>query len=303
MLQNHVMPGGRVDDAARWRDVTERLPGLIFQLHRDRDGHLAFPYLAGSSTDLPDFDREPLSRSARPLFDRVDPRDSPYLMDAIERSARWGTPLATRFRFRLPDRRCRWIAIRAQPEPLEAGVLWHGMLIDITEQMAEEARLRQLSDTDDLTGLANRRKLIARLNEATSQSNRHGTQLSLMLLDIDHFKQVNDTLGHLRGDQLLIDVAALCRQLLRQEDTIGRLGGDEFAMVLPFTPLARCRLLADRLRQRIIEHDFGTLPNQITVSIGLAEYRLGESQDSLIERADRGLYAAKHRGRNRVMAC
>ncbi|WP_231489495.1 GGDEF domain-containing protein [Billgrantia saliphila] len=283
-------------------DFTQRLPGVVFQFHRDRQGHMHFPYLAGSGTDLPGIDREALGRDARHMLDRLDEEDYPRLMAAIERSARWGIPIATKFRLHLSSRRHRWVALRAQPENSPTGVLWHGLMIDITEQMIEEARLRRLSDTDDLTGLANRRKLLTRLNEEIAKSHRHGTPLSLLLLDLDYFKRINDTWGHLQGDQVLSELARLCRERMRQEDIIGRLGGEEFAVVMPLTPLVASHPLADRLRQAIAEHDFGITAGQITVSIGLAEYRLGEPRDALIARADRSLYAAKHQGRNRVVS-
>ncbi|EWH01195.1 GGDEF domain-containing protein [Halomonas sp. BC04] len=302
MTEENAMTGGGLEMPGKVREFTERLPGIIFQFHRGLDGHMHFPYLAGSGTGLPGIDRDAMSQDARHMLDRLDEDDYPKLMAAIERSARWHVPIATKFRIRLAPGRSRWVALRAQPEDAQTGILWHGLMIDITEQMAEEARLRRLSDTDDLTGLANRRKLMAKLDQEISRCNRHGSPLSLMLIDLDHFKRVNDTWGHLQGDQVLVELARLCRAVLREEDTIARLGGEEFAVILPTTPLVRSRPLAKRLQQRIGEHAFGIEPGQITVSIGLAEYRPGEPRDVLIERADRCLYAAKHQGRNRVVS-
>jgi len=169
-------------------------------------------------------------------------------------------------------------------------------MMDISEQVAEEARLRRLSDTDDLTGVANRRRLMVRLEEAVSLSNRHATPLALLILDIDHFKRINDTHGHLQGDEVLRDVAQLCRETLREEDLVARMGGEEFALLLPLTPRQRALTLARRLCQRIEGHDFG-VDAAITVSIGIAEHRVGEDHLQLIERADRQLYAAKDEGR------
>src|SRR5690554_1829267 len=223
-------------------------------------------------------------------------------MAAIERSARWRTPVATKFRLQLTHNRYRWIALRAQPESAPAGVLWHGIMIDITEQMIEEARLRRLSDTDDLTGLANRRQLMTRLDEELSRSNRHGSPLSFMLIDFDYFKRINDTWGHLQGDQVLVEFGKLCQSLLRSEDVGGRIGGEEFAIVLPSTPVVASHPIAERLCSAVAKHDFGISANHITISVGLAEYRLGESRDTLIDRADQYLYAAKHQGRNRVVS-
>jgi diguanylate cyclase (GGDEF)-like protein len=301
MPEENAMTGGGLNEPVSMRDFAERLPGVIFQFHRDHSGHMHFPYLAGSGTDLPGIDRNDLGRDARHMLDRLDAEDYPRVMAAIERSARWRMPIATKFRLRLSSRRCRWVALRAQPEDSATGVLWHGLMIDITEQMAEEARLRRLSDTDDLTGLANRRRLMTRLDEEIARSNRHGSPLSLMLIDLDHFKRVNDTWGHLQGDQVLAEFANLCHRLLREEDVVGRLGGEEFAVVLPLTPLVASYPLAERLRSAIAEHDFGISAGQVTASIGLAEYRMGEPRDALIDKADRSLYAAKDQGRNRVV--
>lgn len=302
MPYDNAMTGGGLNEPIGMQDFAERLPGVIFQFHRDPTGHMHFPYLAGSGTSLPGIDRHALGQDARHMLDRLDAEDHPRVMAAIERSARWRIPIATKFRIRLSGRRYRWVALRAQPEDSATGVLWHGLMIDITEQMAEEARLRKLSDTDDLTGLANRRRLMSRLDEEIARSNRHGSPLSLMLIDLDHFKRINDTWGHLQGDQVLAEFATLCHEMLREEDIIGRLGGEEFAVVLPLTPLVASSPLAERLRSEIAEYDFGIASGQLTASIGLAEYRLGEPRDALIERADRSLYAAKRQGRNRVVS-
>lgn len=296
-----VMPGGGKRHSGAIAELTEQLPGVIFQLQRGPDGRMHFPYLAGSGTRLTGIDRRLLAEDARPALARLDDTDYPRLMAAIERSARWMTPITTKFRLRLMGGRHSWIAVRAQPRRVDDGVLWHGMMLDISEQVAEEARLRRLSDTDDLTGLANRRKLIDRLDEEISLSNRHATPLSLMMLDLDHFKSINDTWGHLQGDQVLRDLAELCRRTLREEDLVARLGGEEFALLLPLTTIGPCQTLARRLCERIAAHDFGPGPGSVTVSIGLAEHRIGEARDTLIARADQGLYAAKHGGRNRVM--
>jgi len=299
MTSTTVMPGGGSPMADS--GMTERLPGVIFRLHRARDGRLHFPYLAGSGLRLIGASVEQLARDARPALEHLGEEEYPRLMTAIERSVSDMTPIATKFRLPVKGRGVRWIALRAQPSAEQDGTLWHGMMIDITEQVAEEARLRRLSDTDDLTGCANRRRLMHRLDEEISRSNRHATPLSLMILDIDHFKQINDGWGHLQGDRVLRALAALCRDSLREEDLVARLGGEEFALLLPLTPGSRGQRLAERLVERIAAHDFGLPGRAVTVSIGIAEYRIGEDRDSLLNRADHRLYAAKHAGRNRVV--
>ena len=159
MTSMAVMPDGRMFDTA----LIERLPGVIFQLHRSHAGQLHFPYLAGAGVRLIGIAPERLTLDARPALERLSDDDYPRLMTALERSMRWQTPLNTRFRLRLKQRGLRWIALHARPTPSEDGVLWHGMMMDISEQVTEEARLRRLSDTDDLTGLAYRRRLMARI--------------------------------------------------------------------------------------------------------------------------------------------
>ncbi|WP_373190417.1 GGDEF domain-containing protein [Halomonas sp.] len=301
MPSNDVMPGGERPQPEWIRDLTEQLPGVIFQLHRAPDGRMHFPYLAGSGTQLLGIDRHDLMQNALPVLERLDETDYPRLMAAIERSARWQRPITTKFRLKMAAGRQSWIALRAQPCRVETGILWHGVMIDISEQVVEEQRLRRLSDTDDLTGLANRRKLMQRLDEEISLSNRHALPLSLMMLDLDHFKSINDTWGHLKGDHVLERVAAHCRDMLREEDLAARLGGEEFALLLPLTAETHCQQLAERLRERIANHDFGIGPGEITVSIGIAEHRIGDTRETLIQRADDSLYAAKRRGRNQVM--
>ena len=282
--------------------MTERIPGMIFQLFRNASGQLCFPYLAGNATLIREGERRLLAEDASYAFERIDAEDFPRLMAAIERSAKSLTPLAKQFRLHQPCGEVLWVSVRAQPEWRYGGTLWHGLMMDVSEQMAQEEHLRELSDTDELTGLANRRKLMCRLDEEISCARRHGGPLSLMLLDLDHFKGINDTWGHLQGDQVLEDLARLCQGLLREEDIAARLGGEEFAMLLPLTPLSHCRPLADRLREAIADHDFGIGAGRVTASIGITEYRLGEPREAFIERADRNLYAAKHQGRNCVVS-
>lgn len=282
--------------------MTERIPGLIFQFRRTADGRLSFPYLAGSEHLLRGLDPQSLARDARPVLERIPEEDLAALMTAIERSVQRRTPLAAQLRLRQPDGSLRWAAARAQPEACDdGGTLWHGVMLDVSDQVAHEIHLRELSDTDELTGLANRRRLMQRLKEELSRARRHTTVLTLLLLDLDHFKRINDTWGHLKGDQVLRDIAVLCRETLRHEDVIARFGGEELAILLPLTPLGDGQRLAERLRQIIADHDFGIAGERVTASLGIAEATADDSVETLIERADQGLYAAKREGRNRIV--
>jgi len=152
---------------------------------------------------------------------------------------------------------------------------------------------------DHLTGTGNRRALAQALQYALDQAQITGLELAVILLDIDHFKHVNDTYGHDVGDQVLIDIAGLLRQQLRAGDTVGRWGGEEFMVVVTETNLAATVHLAERLRTLIADHSQPPV-GQVTVSFGVAMASAGDTPDSLVKRADEALYRAKQQGRNRV---
>jgi|GEM_PF-220793 len=164
--------------------------------------------------------------------------------------------------------------------------------------------------TDPLTGAYNRRYLKHRLAEDISVALRYGHPLSVLLLDIDNFKEINDANGHQPGDQVLVEINRLIAKELRESDFIARLGGDEFLVIAPHTNLVHARDLAQRLRNRIQSHDFGLKANsridslvQVTVSAGVASLGNGiTNSDALIHAADQQLYAAKGGGRNRIVA-
>ncbi len=175
------------------------------------------------------------------------------------------------------------------------------------ERLEETSRrLEQMSQTDHLTQVANRRHLFDRLSQEISRAQRLQEPLSLTILDVDHFKQVNDTHGHVCGDQVLMQLATLLRESLRRYDLVGRYGGEEFCLVLPNTRLDDALHLVDRLRQTVSEREFncnGGAPAvlRITVSAGIAssEQAPDASADQLLCLADEALYRAKTTGRNR----
>jgi diguanylate cyclase len=165
------------------------------------------------------------------------------------------------------------------------------------------ALAEQHSNTDPLTGLANRRSLEAFLREAQISAMESGTPLSILMIDIDHFKIFNDNYGHQVGDQVLRLVARVLKESVRECDLAARYGGEELIAVLPGAPLDACTDAAERIRRRIGEarltrRTTGEDLTSITVSVGVAQFRMAESADSMIERCDRALYQAKRSGRN-----
>ena len=164
----------------------------------------------------------------------------------------------------------------------------------------------ELAVTDPLTGLFNRRYLDTHAKALAEQASTAGTPLSTLVMDIDHFKSVNDTHGHAAGDSVLREFAQRLRGNTRGIDLVCRLGGEEFIVVMPDTPMWRARQIAERLRSCVASEPFlvgGATKVTVTASVGLATLeRPGESMDALFARADQALYAAKREGRNRVVA-
>jgi len=173
---------------------------------------------------------------------------------------------------------------------------------DRTEELLEtNAKLKSLSNTDSLTKIYNRLKLEEVLNEQQRIANRYKTKFGLIIIDIDYFKDVNDTYGHITGDQVLIEFANLLEEKTRDTDIVGRWGGEEFFIISPNTAIKGLIQLAETLRISIEKHDFSIVKNK-TASFGVTQYQLEESIDSMITRADDALYSAKKSGRNRVIS-
>lgn len=187
-----------------------------------------------------------------------------------------------------------------------AIVATRSTVFDLSERKRLEAQLEQLARTDALTGLSNRRDFEDRALHELQRARRLDRPLTLLMLDVDHFKQVNDRHGHAAGDQVLQAVAKVCRTQLRDFDLLARLGGEEFAVLLPEAGLVDGLDVAERLRQAIEAAPLGEAAGQeirCTVSIGLAvRSDSDESVAPLLVRADQALYAAKRAGRNRVAA-
>jgi diguanylate cyclase (GGDEF)-like protein len=161
--------------------------------------------------------------------------------------------------------------------------------------------LNNLATLDRLTQISNRFEFDKILGHSIEVARRYKRSFSILLLDIDHFKSVNDTYGHLAGDEVLKVFSDLLRKQIRQSDVVARWGGEEFIILLPDTPLPSAIKMAEALRQRIEINPFDTVGN-LTCSIGVAEFSGIEEADDLLHRADEKLYRAKHSGRNRVIA-
>lgn len=169
----------------------------------------------------------------------------------------------------------------------------------IRREQALHERLTRLSQEDHLTGLLNRRRITELLEIELQRAQRYRTPLSVILMDVDHFKAVNDRLGHQAGDGVLIQIAEIVRSRLRTSDLLGRWGGEEFIVVSPQTDIGGGVSLAEDIRIRLASADLGEAGTK-TASFGVASFAAGDDIETVVARADAALYAAKQGGRNRT---
>ncbi|ADK84537.1 diguanylate cyclase [Desulfarculus baarsii DSM 2075] len=172
------------------------------------------------------------------------------------------------------------------------------------EITSAQEKLILLAASDPLTGLVNRRRFLEMGQAELERSLRYGRPLAVLVMDVDHFKRVNDSFGHATGDLVLRQTAQACLAVLREPDVLGRLGGDEFAALLPETTLEGALALAERLRQAVggLRLDYRGQAVRTSLSIGVAAMKPDDTPHGLIERADAALYKAKHQGRDQVQA-
>lgn len=170
---------------------------------------------------------------------------------------------------------------------------------DVTQQMEKEAQLERLATTDMLTGLINRSHFDSVLKSETNRQHRYARPLSLIMLDIDYFKVINDSYGHAVGDQVLVEFADLLRRNLRKADCCARWGGEEFMLLAPETSLEQSVSLADKIRMAIKETSF-PIQGRVTASFGVVEVHAHEPIKSVMQRVDNALYLAKEKGRDQV---
>lgn len=226
-------------------------------------------------------------------------RDVMPIMTAIAALPGGHKPL--NFVHRLADGSTRHVQTYAGPIEIYGDKLMLCIIHDITEQKRLEQELEHAALRDSMTGLLNRRQFYA----ITDQSNQNDLlaqqQFSLLLVDTDHFKNINDLFGHLKGDEVLIALSRTLEACSRESDRVFRWGGEEFVILLPHTPLETALHIAESIRAAVARITIPGLP-QFTVSIGVARRDQGESIDELFKRVDDALYRAKNDGRNKVLA-
>lgn len=258
-------------------------------------------------TKLLGYRPDELPTHATAMAGLMHPEEKPAIRDVMIRHLKGHTPLLE-IELRMRHQDGRWVWALARGMVVERAVdgsalRMTGTAMDITVRKVLEQELTRLATTDPLTGVANRRRFIEQLEMELVRVKRLGEPASFVMLDIDHFKNVNDTHGHTIGDGVLQHLAALSRRRLRRIDLFGRLGGEEFGILLPGTDEAGALQFAEGFRLCVADTPFqdGTVAVHFTISIGIAEFNSSDvAADSIIARADVALYRAKDDGRNRV---
>ncbi len=232
--------------------------------------------------------------------------------DVAAMSATWRQALKKQqsfkaeFRWRRPDGVDLWCHLSASPLFRADGSFegFIGTVMDGSERKEHEAVLQRMASTDELTGVFNRRAFEAAIRSEIARARRYGTALSLLLVDLDAFKRVNDEHGHIAGDRVLQETARILQATVRLADTVARWGGEEFAVLLPETGMGDAAQFAERLRQRlgdIVHHLPGGVTLSVTCSIGVAQFdSVSVNDTTFFAAADVALFRAKEAGRNRV---
>ncbi len=285
------------ESEARFRNLADTVPVLIWLA--DPDGRRTY------------FNRPWLDLTGRTLEQELDfgwseqvhPEDREACLEAYGEAVGSRHAFEVEYRIRRRDGSYRWILDRGGPRYTPDGHFagFIGTAMDVTERRAAQDEVEHLAYHDALTGLPNRRLLLDRLQQAVAQAERRGHVLAVLYADLDHFKIVNDTLGHAAGDALLRQAVVRLEECLRDEDTVARVGGDEFLVVLPSLPSGEA---AAPVAQKILAALARPYPVaegevRVTVSLGIGVYPGdGADPETLIRNADTALYEAKQAGRN-----
>jgi diguanylate cyclase (GGDEF)-like protein/PAS domain S-box-containing protein len=293
------------DSEARYRIIAEFTSDFVYW--RASDGKLL--YVSPSALDFCGYAPAELERRPNLLTEMVHPDDRDLWMRHMLEEKMSQSPRPVEFRILTREGVVRWVTHVCRPV-MGADGGYQGVRAsdrDITRRRIMEEELRRLTNQDGLTGISNRRYFDEEYDKEWRRALRAKAPLSVVLMDVDHFKAYNDTYGHQMGDECLRNVAGVLQSgVKRPGDVVARYGGEEFVLILPNTPLLAAREIAEQMRRTIaaleIEHSKSPVASVVSISAGIAGGVPAAGMDSrlFIEQADKALYEAKHSGRNRV---
>ncbi len=286
------------ESEARHRSLVELSPNAIV-VHRE--GRILYVNPRGLELVGADSEDEVLGR---PVFEFILPEYHDLTVQRLNQLAATGRlPAPHEIEVQCLDGRITSCEVLSGATTFGGIPAVQSVIQDIGERKRLQDDLVRMASTDPLTGVSNRRHFFDHFEVEWARARRHRRSLSVLVLDVDHFKAVNDEHGHAVGDAVLIELVGLVRGLLRAEDLLARIGGEEFAAVLPEIDQAGAERAAQRIRRRVAAREFleRTEGLRLTVSIGVAQCHIAdETPDESLKRADDALYAAKGAGRNRV---
>lgn len=285
-----------------FQDLTASVPGMMYQFIMKPDGSNSFPYVSRGVRQLLEMTQEEVQGNEALVFARIHPEDEKLVRSSIQLSTDAMVRWLCEFRVSLPRHGERWLRGEAIPRKLDDGaILWHGYLSDITEIKKLEFSLRQEATVDPLTGAFNRRHLDSHWDRDMARYHRKHMPFSMVMLDIDHFKRINDSHGHAVGDEVLVRLGKLLGDEVRSTDVVYRLGGEEFLILCEDTVVDGALRLAENLLEGIRQMPL-PVSDHITASFGVVEVQLNESREDAFKRLDTLLYAAKSGGRDQVVS-
>lgn len=284
----------------RMATLLANLPGMAYRCAPDSRWTMHF--VSQGSRTITGYAPEELRGNRVVAFgDLIHPEDQNRVHEAVALAVSRHQPFEVEYRLRTRQGEERWVWEQGRPVPDGEECVLEGIMLDISERKRMEEELMRVASHDPLTGLLTRRELESRLTNEVDRALRYERPLGLILLDVDRFKDINDSQGHAAGDAALRQVGHLIRQSLRDTDFAARYGGDELVIVAPETEHEHCLELAERLRALVAEDTRSGSP--LTISLGVAALALdAHTTDDLLQAADRALYRAKSEGRNRVAA-
>jgi diguanylate cyclase (GGDEF)-like protein/PAS domain S-box-containing protein len=292
----------------RIRSISDNLPNsVLYQLVQEPDGTMKFLHVSESSRQVYGLSPQEIIHDPNRLYALIEPEDMAMLVATRQQAGSRQEAIEMDFRLKHKDGTLRWIRASSAPRKMADGrVVWDGVNTDVTDRKSAQDQIARLGFYDVLTGLPNRRLLMDQLGQALTASNRSGRFGALFFLDLDNFKDLNDTLGHHKGDELLKQVALRLAGHVDSQDTVSRFGGDEFAVLLVGLSenmneaATQARAVAEKFLSSLrLPFDLQGERRHTTLSIGISLF--GDrptSVDQMMKNADLAMYRAKSAGRN-----
>ncbi|MFL1485606.1 diguanylate cyclase [Marinobacter sp. LN3S78] len=284
--------------------IMDNLPGMAYRCLYDE--HWTMKFISSGCRDLTGHAPEDLIDNQEVSWATlILAEDAVSVTQAVETAIGSAEPFSVEYRLRRADGEVIWVWERGRSVKDDGGLVLEGIILDVTDRKALEVRLSELATLDPLTGQFNRRETERILQEEVARAERYERRLAVLWIDLDNFKEVNDTRGHEVGDEVLRTISLRLAESVRTVDTLGRFGGEEFIVVLPEMSVEEAWDIAERLRRHIADEPVRTSVGEtlnLTISIGVAVYPdHAGSAATLCRMADKAMYQAKERGRNRTV--